>query len=110
MTGPLEELKLLYEAGTKGPLTLIRYEHGGGRLYKEEPRTLVADFFDESDRELFVATHRALPALLAVAQAAVRADSVRHAGYAGAMEDYAKAMDDIRTALASLTTNERKEQ
>lgn len=68
----VERLRALYEAGTKGPLTLMRYEHGGGRLYKEEPRTLVADFYHEADRELLTAMHAALPHLLAVAEAAER--------------------------------------
>lgn len=35
-----------------------RYEHGGGRLYNENgKRTLIADCFNESDREFFFAAH-----------------------------------------------------
>jgi len=58
------------ERATPTPLDVIRYEHGGGRLYKEEPRKLVADFFYEEDRELFIYMRNSLPALIAVAEAA----------------------------------------
>ena len=64
---PVVTLRDLMKGATPVPLTLIRYEHGGGRLYREEPRTLVADFFDEGDRELFAAMRNALPALLTIA-------------------------------------------
>src|SRR5688500_12350284 len=40
---------------------LIRYDHGGGRLYREDgkDRDLLADFYDEDNRELYywLATH-----------------------------------------------------
>jgi hypothetical protein len=51
----LQSLIAKAKAATQGPLTVIRYEHGGGRIYKEEPRTLVADLFQENDRE-FIAS------------------------------------------------------
>lgn len=73
MTDHIERLRGLLEKATPGPLILIRYDHGGGRLYQETPRQLVADFFQEPDRELFYAMRNAFPALLAVAEAAKKA-------------------------------------
>lgn len=46
-----------------GPLELIRYEHGGGRLYREEPRDLIADFYDVPNRELYYRAPELLNAL-----------------------------------------------
>ena len=40
-------------AATPGPWRVDRYDHGGGRAYIEEPRrTLIADFYQEGDREM----------------------------------------------------------
>lgn len=65
MTTPTRAgLRILDGKATPGPLILIKYEHGGGRLYKEEPRQLIADFFDAENREVFVAARNALPGLL----------------------------------------------
>lgn len=59
----IARLAALMEKATPGPLALHRYEHGGGRLLKEEPRTLVADFYHEGDREAIVALVNAWPAI-----------------------------------------------
>ena len=79
MTDPVESLATLAELLEKAtPIehaTLIRYEHGGGRYYVAKPReyaayrdtedrTLIADFYHEGDRELFVTLRNAAPALL----------------------------------------------
>ena len=38
---------------TPGPWRVNRYDHGGGRAYIEEPRrTLIADLYQEGDREM----------------------------------------------------------
>jgi hypothetical protein len=55
MTINLDTLERIARAATPDPLTVIRYEHGGGRIFLEEPRTLVADFFNEGDREFYAA-------------------------------------------------------
>ena len=47
------------EAATQGA-ELDRYPHGGGRLAifaKDETRTLVADFYQEGDREFYAMMH-----------------------------------------------------
>lgn len=64
----------LAAAATEGPLELARYDHGGGRLAKfDGARILVADFFNEGDREFIVALVNAyseIDALLARGEAA----------------------------------------
>jgi hypothetical protein len=84
MTNPLpaaeiEALEALLAKAT--PLenaTLTRYEHGGGRLFVEgvppkyEGRDLIADFYDEGNREAYYALMRAAPALLAALRASER--------------------------------------
>lgn len=87
---------------TPEPLTLTRYEHGGGRLYKEEPRTLVADFYDEPDRELFYAMRAKLPALLAVVEAASDPALLSSSAPFGSPPHMAQMR--LRAALAPLTT------
>ena len=70
----IEALEKALAATTQGALTLIRYEHGGGRLYlpgESGERELVADFYHEGDREAFMAVSAAMPWLLSVARAAV---------------------------------------
>lgn len=59
-TDLVAEVEELLANAAHGPLTLIRYDHGGGRLYREEPRDLIADFYDAANREL----HYAAPDLL----------------------------------------------
>lgn len=64
----LDELERLEKAATPaGELHVLRYDHGGGRAFAEsaDARTLVADFFDVENRELFLAARNALPALIA---------------------------------------------
>ena len=65
-------LRALAAQATPAPLTLTRYEHGGGRLYVDGPqRVLVADFFDAANREYYSAVApEVLTALVAVAEAA----------------------------------------
>ena len=53
------ELRRLAESATKGA-TLERYRNGGGRLaIWGIPRELVADFFNERDREFYAAANPA---------------------------------------------------
>lgn len=53
----LKEIEELCSAATPTePLTLNRYDHGGGRLYldgESGQRELVADFYHEGDREFY---------------------------------------------------------
>lgn len=48
----VKEARGLLANAAHGPLTLVRYEHGGGRLIKE-PFSLIADFYDVGNRELY---------------------------------------------------------
>ena len=61
-------LQRLAEAATHiDTLTLARYEHGGGRLadFNDGSRKLVADFYDEANREYYYAANpQAVLALL----------------------------------------------
>jgi len=66
----LEELKALLNAATPLPLKVNKYDHGGGRLFQDEPRKLVADFYDQPDRGLFLAMRDQISDLIAVAEAA----------------------------------------
>src|ERR1051326_8443725 len=54
---PPSELKRLAEGATPWNAShLIRYKHGGGRLALTEPRReLIADFYNENDREYIAA-------------------------------------------------------
>lgn len=63
------EARQLLGATTQGPLKLLRYDHGGGRLRHAESSTLVADFYHEGDRELY---YRAPELLRALADEAER--------------------------------------
>jgi hypothetical protein len=63
----LEEIKGLMAAATDvSEADLMRYEHGGGRWAKlrDGERTLVADFYNEADREAHVAVWLAAPTLI----------------------------------------------
>jgi uncharacterized protein len=67
----IEAMKKMAEKATPSPLKLSRYDHGGGRLYHEDSRTLVMDTFNEWDREFYAAlTPETVLRLLAVACAA----------------------------------------
>ena len=48
--------------------TLVRYDHGGGRFFRDGEsgqRVLVADFYNEGDREFYTAARDDIPDLLA---------------------------------------------
>ena len=68
MTLNLEAIKARCEKAT-GDLTLATYAHGGGRLYviggPQSERQLVADFYDEDNREFYYHARTDLPALVA---------------------------------------------
>lgn len=68
MTLNLEAIKARCEKAT-GDLTLATYAHGGGRLYviggPQSQRQLVADFYDEDNREFYYHARTDLPALVA---------------------------------------------
>jgi len=61
MTSPspdtrIAEIRARLEAATAATdvVVLMAYDHGGGRLYVEEPeRKLVADFYDQPDRDFY---------------------------------------------------------
>ncbi len=88
MTIDLDTMERIARAATQDPLTVVRYEHGGGRIFMEEPRALVADFYQEGDREFYaaaspstvlemVAELRALRRRLKAADAVIGEQSVR---------------------------------
>jgi hypothetical protein len=69
----LEEIKARCDAATPGP-HLTRYDHGGGRSFTgplvrqgpedDERRKLVADYYQEADREFYHQARTDLPALV----------------------------------------------
>jgi len=63
----LAEWERLSNNATPDPLILNRYDHGGGRLYQEIDgrRNLIADFYEEADREFYNTARTALPRLIA---------------------------------------------
>ncbi len=64
----LAEIERLEKAATPYQ-EIIRFDHGGGRIFVEdEPRQLIADFYNEGDREFYVAACTAIPALIAEAR------------------------------------------
>jgi hypothetical protein len=65
-TDRLREIEARCEAATSGA-ELVRYDHGGGRLYKKRGspnRELVADFYDEANREFYFSARTDIPYLL----------------------------------------------
>lgn len=99
----IQRLRGLAERATQGPLKLDRYDHGGGRLYRECPRTLVADFFDEGDREFYAALSPAL--VLRMLEVAEAASAVQRTGcvYGPFQEsDLERAFEKLDKALAGL--------
>ena len=103
MTAHLESLIAKAKAATQGPLTVIRYEHGGGRIYKEEPRTLVADLFQENDREFIASCNPHL--ILALCELAMAAEEVDRLDLMHDSEILVdKAKRNLRLALAPLIT------
>lgn len=70
---PIEKIRELLEKANRSPSrTLIRYDHGGGRLYipgdGDERRDLIADFYDEANREFYYRAPENIEALLAEVQ------------------------------------------
>lgn len=66
----LEAIKARCEKATESSdLTLTQYAHGGGRLFviggPNSERKLVADFYDEDNREFYYHARTDLPALVA---------------------------------------------
>ena len=66
----LHELKRLLMEATPLPHKVNRYDHGGGRVFVDagEDRNLIADFYEEADRELFIALRNAAPELIAACE------------------------------------------
>lgn len=70
----LDGIKQRADAAPKENLRLTRYDHGGGRLVEYIPRpersfgaddrNLVADFYDEANRECYFHAREDIPALL----------------------------------------------
>ncbi len=50
-----DHLEPKIEAATPKPLDITRYSHGGGRMFSG--RDLIADFYDEGNREFYVAAN-----------------------------------------------------
>jgi hypothetical protein len=63
-----EAIRQRLAAATPGPWEVMRYSHGGGRIY--HGHDLVADTYREGDREAIAHAPTDLAALLAVADAA----------------------------------------
>ena len=56
-TDELTELERLAKAATQETPTVVRYDHGGGRVYLERQdggRELIFDAYDEANREFYV--------------------------------------------------------
>jgi hypothetical protein len=97
-----QTLRALVSKVTPGKHETMRYVHGGGRIHVDETRTLVADLYQEGDRE-FVAAISDGRLVLALLD---RCDRLRVAlndarkwidGTSGRM--FADALDDVEEAL-----------
>lgn len=67
----LDRLEALHKAATPISLeNIMRYDHGGARILDLSlgQRVLIADFYEEPDRECWIAARLALPALIAAAR------------------------------------------
>lgn len=84
MTDILSDLEAKARAATPGPLSVNRYDHGGGRLFIREPLQLIADLYDEGNREYYAAFSPSIALkLLKIARAAQELhDQCRHTGLA----------------------------
>ena len=61
----LTKLKEAFAKTTKGNITINRYEHGGGRMFVEDGknRDLIADTYNEGDREFIALCYEVFAAL-----------------------------------------------
>ena len=61
----LTKLKEAFAKTTKGNITINRYEHGGGRMFVDDGknRDLIADTYNEGDREFIALCYEAFAAL-----------------------------------------------
>lgn len=86
----LTEIRERCEKATQWPLKFVRYDHGGARLMQVTPiigigssseeRQLIADFYDEANREFYYAAREDVPWLLDQLQAALlRAEQAEQA-------------------------------
>lgn len=126
----LAALEALEKAATPAnEIEVTRYGHGGGRAFSRvdgEARNLVADFYNESDREAWIAARNALPSMLAEVRAlrecerALRdleasgtrvLDVNHHSRQSGwtAVQDLAESLVRSRAALAGVRAGEPKE-
>jgi hypothetical protein len=65
------KLKELLAKATPLPHSINRYDHGGGRVFIETPeRKLIADYYDEANRELYIYLRNHAEAYVALEEAA----------------------------------------
>lgn len=71
------EIEARVNAATSGTdANLTRYDHGGGRMWVDQPgegRELIADFYNEPDREFLYHAHDDVESLIASLRAARKA-------------------------------------
>ncbi len=101
MTDKITQLRDLLSKATPLPLGIKRYNGGGGRLFSPDRHGLVADFYEESDRELFLAMRNALHALLDVVEAAKHEREITLRPYADG-DEIITAIERFDKALANL--------
>lgn len=102
----LAEIERRLDAVTPGEWELSRYDHGGGRIWDAATkRVLIADLYQEGDREFIAHARSDVPALIA--------ELKRCQAVIAAVEDIAKwrpgaeslvFKSAIRAALAGTTT------
>lgn len=71
---PLAQIRERVAAATPGPWEIARYPHSGGRIFVgvedvSMPRRLIADAFNEGDREFLFAARTDMPRLIAALDA-----------------------------------------
>lgn len=104
------EAARLLKGISQEPLTRIRYEHGGGRMYKDgESRQLVIDAYDEPDREFYFAAAGLVRDLLALLASLVRGEQQQEQKN---QEDTRMVSphnsEDARTAATALPSTDRR--
>ena len=112
-----DELVAMEKKATALPHTISRYDNGGGRCWKsipradplyrgEDSRTRVADFYNEGDRELFLALRNLAPQLAALWKAAELPRNTRLCDTAELTGEWVAVpkedFDKLRAALAAL--------